>query len=50
MQGGSPTEFWVLNLVNSVVDADPRYMRLHHDTFQANCISILNVRVCEFEC
>ena len=35
MQGGSPTNFRVLNWINNASDVDPHCPRLHHDTMQA---------------
>ena len=36
MKGGSPTYTGVLNLINGVTDANPRYLHLHDDMMQAN--------------
>nr|XP_025888949.1 ankyrin repeat domain-containing protein 2B-like [Solanum lycopersicum] len=36
MQGGSPIESGVLNCINGALDVGHRYLRLHHDTMQAN--------------
>ena len=36
MQGGSPPDCGVLNYINRVQDADPRYLRLHHNVMQVN--------------
>ena len=48
MQGGSPPDCGVLNYINRVQDADPRYLRLYHKTMQTNChqyIELTSMRV-----
>ena len=36
MQGGSQTDFRVLNWSNGAQDVDPYYLRLHHNMMQVN--------------
>ena len=47
VQGGSQTDFGVLNSINDALDVDPHYLRRHHNTMQGNmhqyieCMSML---------